>query len=208
MAEHHLTLSKITVGRFQENCYVLADETSGAALVVDPGAEGERILAAVGGRRVAAILLTHAHGDHIGAVEAVRKATGAPVRIHPAELPQLGKIRADAHFNDGDIVTLGAHQIRAVLTPGHTPGMISLLLDDGNALVGDTIFEGGPGRTWSAADFRTTLATLRDVVLGWPDSTICHPGHGDAFRLGDIRARIEAFLARPHAAKFYGDATW
>jgi glyoxylase-like metal-dependent hydrolase (beta-lactamase superfamily II) len=73
--------------------------------------------------------------------------------------------------------------------------------------VGDTIFAGGPGRTWSAADFQTTLRVLREVILRCPDDTVCYPGHGPEFRLGDKRTAIEAFLARDHG-DFYGDASW
>ncbi|MBO9366449.1 MAG: MBL fold metallo-hydrolase, partial [Roseiflexus sp.] len=75
------------------------------------------------------------------------------------------------------------------------------------AIVGDTLFDEGPGRTWSVEDFRTTLTTLRTVVLTWSDATICYPGHGPSFRLGDRRAAIERFLARA-PADFFGDATW
>ena len=73
--------------------------------------------------------------------------------------------------------------------------------------LGDTLFAGGPGRTWSTDDFRTTLRTLRDVVLSWPDDAVCHPGHGPSFRLGDRRGAIEGFLARDHG-EFRGDAEW
>jgi glyoxylase-like metal-dependent hydrolase (beta-lactamase superfamily II) len=73
--------------------------------------------------------------------------------------------------------------------------------------VGDTLFEGGPGKTWSAQGFRQTLATLRDVVLNWPDETICYPGHGLHFQLGPKRKAIERFLQKNHDG-FYGDAQW
>ena len=82
-----------------------------------------------------------------------------------------------------------------------------VLEDDARAIVGDTIFAGGPGRTWSAEDFKTTLRTLRDVVLAWPDDTVCYPGHGPTFRLGDLRPQIKRFIAKDHG-DFHGDATW
>lgn len=208
MADNTLDLRSVTVGSMQENCYVLHDLTTGQCLVFDPGAEPERIMPLIGDSRVTAILLTHAHADHIGAVEPIRAATGAPVSIHRAELPALGKIHHDTLIDDGDTITWGEHTIRAVHTPGHTPGMISFIIDDQQAIVGDTLFGGGPGYTRSAADFRTTLVTLRDVILSWPDSLVCYPGHGDAFQLGDRRARIAQFVARDHPARFSGDAEW
>ena len=70
-----------------------------------------------------------------------------------------------------------------------------------------TLFDGGPGKTWSAEDFRQTLRTLREVVMLWSDDTVCYPGHGPSFRLGDRRAQIEVFLGRDHG-DFFGDATW
>lgn len=208
VADNTLDLRSVTVGSMQENCYVLHDPATRQSIVVDPGAEPERIMALIGDSRVTAILLTHAHADHIGAVEAVRAATGAPVSIHRAELPALGKIHHDTLIDDGDTIAWGDHTIRAVHTPGHTPGMISFIINEQQAIVGDTLFAGGPGYTRSATDFRTTLATLRDVILSWPDTLVCYPGHGDSFRLGDIRARLAQFVARDHAASFAGDAEW
>jgi hydroxyacylglutathione hydrolase len=208
VADKRLDLRSVSVGAWQENCYVLHDPSTQQSIVFDPGAEPKKILSLVGDSKVSAILLTHAHSDHIGAVEPVRAASGAPVSIHQAELPALGKIHHDSLINDGDAIRWGEHLIRAVWTPGHTPGMISFVIDDELAIVGDTIFAGGPGRTNNPADFQTTLATLRNVVLHWPDSIVCYPGHGESFRLGDVRERIQAFVNREHRANFHGDAEW
>jgi glyoxylase-like metal-dependent hydrolase (beta-lactamase superfamily II) len=81
------------------------------------------------------------------------------------------------------------------------------LVHDPRIIVGDTIFDGGPGKTWSAEDFMVTLYTLRTIVMAWDDNTICYPGHGPSFRLGDRREAIEAFLNKDHG-NFFGDATW
>lgn len=105
-------------------------------------------------------------------------------------------------------MTVGAHTLQVYEAPGHIDDQICFVLqDDTRAIVGDTIFAGGPGRTRSAEAFRTTLHTLRTVVLTWPDETVCYPGHGPHFRLGDIRAQVEAFVQRDHG-DFYGDAEW
>jgi glyoxylase-like metal-dependent hydrolase (beta-lactamase superfamily II) len=92
-------------------------------------------------------------------------------------------------------------------TPGHTADQMCIALDDARVIVGDTIFAGGPGKTWSVEGFRTTCQTLRKVILRWSDDTVCYPGHGSSFRLGDQRSAIEAFLRKDHGA-FFGDATW
>jgi glyoxylase-like metal-dependent hydrolase (beta-lactamase superfamily II) len=86
--------------------------------------------------------------------------------------------------------------------------MVSLMLPDQRVIVGDTIFQGGPGRTWSPHSFKLTLQTMREVVFQWPDETECFPGHGASFRLGDERPAFEAFLRREHPADLYGDVTW
>jgi len=203
-----LNLKLVTVGALQENCYVLIDPGTNQCIVIDPGAEPDKILPLIRDCRVSNILLTHGHADHIGAVLNIRDATGAPVAVRPTDAHMLGRILADQWLHHGDMIALGAQQIHVVATPGHTPGQVSFVLNDGRAIVGDTIFEGGPGRTWCPDDFQTTLATLQQVVLSWPDDTWCYPGHGPSFLLGAIRARVEAFLGQQHPANFFGDASW
>jgi hydroxyacylglutathione hydrolase len=207
MNQPALILRSATVGAWRENAYVVIDPATNRSLVIDPGAEPATILGLIGDSTVQAILLTHGHRDHIGAVDAIRDQTHAPVMIHPADVELLGGLHVDDHLDDGTTIALGLHTIRAAHTPGHTAGMISLLLPGERAIVGDTIFAGGPGKTWSADGFRATLATLR-TILAWPAATACYPGHGPSFRLADLRAQIEAFVNRSHAPGFYGDAEW
>ena len=117
-------------------------------------------------------------------------------------------LNADRTLAGGDIVRIGHYRLSVYETPGHIADQICLAInDDPRVIVGDTIFAGGPGKTWSIEQFQTTLVTLRKVVLPWPDDTICYPGHGSHFRLGDIRDQVEGFLKRDHG-QFFGDATW
>ena len=103
---------------------------------------------------------------------------------------------------------MGVHELGVIHTPGHRDDQICFgIRKDNRVIVGDTIFEGGPGKTWSAGDFQTTLNTFRRIVLAWPDETVCYPGHGPFFRLGDRKHLIEAFVQKDHGA-FFGDATW
>lgn len=207
MSTKSFELRSVVVGSAQENCYVLHDAASRECIVFDPGAEIEKILPLIGQSKVAMILLTHAHPDHIGAVNELRERTGAAVLVNPAEIPMLGDVKHDLAVYDGEVITWETRRIRAVQTPGHTAGMTTFIIGD-IAIVGDTLFEGGPGRTESAADFQTTLETLRFTVLKWPDALVCYPGHGPSFLLGDILDRIRAFVEQEHPTDFFGDAEW
>ena len=197
-----------SVGPWPMNSYALVCPTTRHSVLIDPGAEPDELIAMLDGTTPVAILLTHTHPDHIGALNEMHNRLGVPVFAHAG--PHAGGVvlPVDRTLAHGDVITVGASALRAWHTPGHTADMISYLVDGAPiSIVGDTLFDGGPGRTWSVDDFRTALTTLRTVVLTWSDATICYPGHGPSFRLGDRRAAIERFLA--HApADFFGDATW
>ena len=204
-----LKLVSRQVGPWGMNTYALICPTSNQSVLIDPGDDPETLQQMLDDSKPIAILLTHTHVDHIGALPQMREALDVPVMGNDGPHEPGGKnIEADRWLRDGDIITVGQHTLRAVYAPGHIGDQICFVLeDDHRVIVGDTIFDGGPGRTWSAEGFMTTLATLRNVVLPWPDDTVCYPGHGPHFRLGDRRAQIEAFLAKDHGG-FFGDATW
>ncbi|MCI0394332.1 MAG: MBL fold metallo-hydrolase [Chloroflexi bacterium] len=203
-----LELRKRAVGPWPMNTYALVCPTTNESILVDPGADPDTLLEMLGDSRPVAILLTHTHPDHVGALAEMRQRLHVPLLAHAGPHHQEMQLNADRHLDTGDTVAVGRHTLQVYHAPGHIPDQICLLLeDDTRAIVGDTIFEGGPGKTWSAGDFQTTLATLRRVVLSWPDDTVCYPGHGPAFRLGDLRPAIETFLSKGHG-DFYGDATW
>ncbi len=196
------------VGPWGLNSYGLICPTTGQSLLFDPGAEPDTLTEMLAGSSPLAILLTHTHFDHIGALEEMRARLKVPVLAHPGPHAGGTELPADRWLRHGDTVAVGEHTLRVYYAPGHTDDQVCYAIEgDPRVIVGDTIFEGGPGKTWSAEGFRTTLKTLRQVVLAWPDETLCYPGHGPHFRLGDKRADIEAFLGKDHGA-FFGDATW
>jgi glyoxylase-like metal-dependent hydrolase (beta-lactamase superfamily II) len=205
---NQLELRMRHVGPWQMNTYALVCPTTRQSVLIDPGAEPETLQDMLAGSRPIAILLTHTHFDHVDALEEMREILNVPVMAHRGPHSQGLLVNASRHLTTGDTVQIGDFSTRVFDAPGHINDQICYYLeDDTRAIVGDTIFEGGPGKTWSPADFKTTIKTLQDVVLAWPDDTICYPGHGPHFRLGDDRLAIEAFLQKDHG-DFYGDATW
>lgn len=203
-----LELRTRQVGPWSMNTYALICPETNESVLIDPGADPDTLQAMLGDSRPVAILLTHTHGDHTGALDEMRQRLGVPLAAFDG--PHLGEhpLHEDIALHDGDVVAVGNYKLRVYHAPGHIPDQICFYLSgDSRAVVGDTIFDGGPGRTWSAEDFRTTLRTLREVELAWPDETICCPGHGPSIRLGDRRRQIEAFLDFD-CGDFFGDATW
>jgi hydroxyacylglutathione hydrolase len=132
--------------------------------IVDPGAGPEALLSEIQDTQVAAILITHGHQDHTSALGEVKVATKAPIYINPGEAESF-KLPMDIPLLDGQTIPIGNLGLRAIHTPGHTPGITCLDLGDGRILVDDTIFVGGPGKTWSREDFAITMRTMQEIVF-------------------------------------------
>lgn len=201
-----IRIEKLAVGQYGNNCYVVACPATGEALVVDTPAEPERILAACQDVKVGLIVITHTHGDHLGAFVEVRRRLKAPVAVHPAEADNL-PLPPDRRLVHGDNLQVGALSLRVLHTPGHTPGSICLLAGR-HLFSGDTLFPHGPGRTRTPDALRQEVDSIRDRLMVLPDDTLVYPGHGEGTLLGRERAEFAAFLARPWDPTLCGDVLW
>lgn len=203
-----LKIKAAQVGPWGLNAYALVCSETRQSALIDPGADPEALEALLAKSVPIAIILTHTHSDHTGALTDMRRRMRVPLMVHPGSAAVNAHLDAEKWLAHGDLIHIGNQRVKVCHTPGHCEDQISLLNERHHyAVVGDTIFEGGPGKTWSEQTFRMTLKTLQNVVLSWPRETVCYPGHGNSFRLGDIRRDIEAFIAKDHGG-FFGDATW
>ena len=193
-----------TVGPVQENCYIVRRREATEAVIVDPGDEAPRILAALEAleiERVAAILITHTHFDHIGAVAPVAKATGAPVYCPELETQVLANIMdfvpwpgfgpfesydADHTVAGGDTLELAGLTFDVVFTPGHSPGHVTYAARGEGALFsGDVLFQGSVGRVdLPGGDWPTLLASIGSLTSAFPPETTVYPGHMGITTLG------------------------
>jgi hydroxyacylglutathione hydrolase len=203
-----LELRRRTVGTWRVNAYALVCPRTAQSVLIDPGSQAGVLEEMLAGTHPVAILITHGHPDHVGALAAMRSKLSVPVLAHGGSESEPSPVKADRRIQDGDTLGVGDHHIHFIHTPGHTADQVCIALDnDHRILVGDTIFEGGPGRTLSIPAFRSTLKTLERIILSWPDDAVCYPGHGDAFQLGPRRKAIRGFLEKDHGG-FFGDAEW
>jgi hydroxyacylglutathione hydrolase len=190
-----LTVEMLTVGAIAENCFLLRREGSDRVLVVDPGEEAERILAAASEiGTVEAILLTHCHFDHVGAVAPVAAATGAPVYCPKIEVPVLADIMsfvpwpgfgpyesydADEVVAGGETLELAGLELDVIFTPGHSPGHVTYSVRGEEAIFsGDVLFQGSVGRVdLPGGDGPTLMTSIQGLLETHPDATVVHPGH-------------------------------
>jgi hydroxyacylglutathione hydrolase len=162
--------------------------------------------AALNGAKVQQIVATHWHPDHWMSYDAIRAATGAPVSVFGGEV-RVPAERIDRKLADGDELRCGSARLRVLHTPGHTPGSISLLLGK-YVLTGDTLFNGGPGRTAAPEDLLTEIAAIVAKLYPLPDDVLVLPGHGETTVLADSRREYAQFAQRQHAPDLCGDVTW
>lgn len=197
-----MKVRKLIVGPLEANCYILWDEESKEAVVIDPGGEEERILKAIrrNSLKVIYIVDTHAHIDHIEANDFIREKTNAPLLIHSADVSLLEDLEANLStmmgnskaflpptgvLKDEDKIKVGRFHLQILHTPGHTPGSICLYVDN-KLFTGDTLFAGGIGRTdFPRSSLKQLQESIQKKILKFPSEVVVYPGHGPETTIGE-----------------------
>lgn len=189
-----MLVEQVTVGLLEENCWLVADRAAGAAVLIDPGDEPERILGALAatGCTLEAIWLTHAHFDHVGGIAGVRRAIEVPIHLHPADATLYAVADKSAQrwgleieqpppfdrtMGEGDQLTVGALEFSVIHVPGHAPGHVAFI-GHGLCFGGDCLFAGSIGRTDIPLANASELQRSLERFAALPPETIVHPGHG------------------------------
>jgi glyoxylase-like metal-dependent hydrolase (beta-lactamase superfamily II) len=190
-----LTVTKLSVGPYDNNAYLLVDEEAGEVLLVDAANEAERLLDVLEGLAVVGVVTTHRHPDHSQALSAVLRATGTWSGAHAGDADDL-PVKPDRLLEHGDVLQVGTWPVTVLHTPGHTDGSISFGLPHGQVLTGDALFPGGVGKTTSPAAFGQAIESVERHLFTLPDDTRVSPGHGDDTSVGAEAPQLEAWRAR------------
>ncbi|MFI6315550.1 MBL fold metallo-hydrolase [Nocardia fusca] len=177
------------------NIWLVGDDNE--VLIIDAAHDAQPILGAVAGRRVTAVVCTHAHNDHVTVAPTLSAATGAPIFLHPDDDVLWRQTHPGVEYRplaDGEVFRVGGAELRVLHTPGHSPGSCCLYsASGGEVFSGDTLFEGGPGATGrSYSDYPTILASINERLFALPEQTVVHTGHGPDTTLGAERANVPA----------------
>ena len=202
-----MILETLTVGPFQENCYIVGDEESGIGAIIDPGEEAARIAMAVEqtGLDIGSLIITHAHIDHVGAVVALVDEYACPVLMHTEAEATLGQLptqammmglrfgklpTVDRHVGDEEVLEVGSIRLRSLYTPGHAPGHLAFYVEDRDlVLSGDALFAGSVGRVdLPGGSMEVLMRSIEERLLTLPDETMVYPGHGPQTTIGKERA--------------------
>lgn len=190
-----ISVHKIVVGPYDNNVFFVESRADGQAIMLDAANDAEVLLELAERFGVTTIIQTHGHWDHIQAVDAMR-AAGYEIGVTEADAPMLSAY--DYVIHDGDVITAGAVQLRAITTPGHTKGSVCFdLLGTPLLFTGDTLFPGGPGATkGEGASFPSIIDSIQDRLFDFDDDTIILPGHGDDSTIGAERPHLQEWIDR------------
>jgi glyoxylase-like metal-dependent hydrolase (beta-lactamase superfamily II) len=183
------------LGPYENNIFLVSDANSGEGFVIDAGYEPEQIASAASANSVRGILITHGHRDHHEHVADLKSLLQAPVGIGIDDEPQLS-IAPDVLIVDQQTLNFGGLSLKAIHTPGHTPGSTCFLIGK-HLFTGDTLFPGGPGNTQrDPVRFERIIASIRERLFSLPDDTVVYPGHGRDTTIGHERPHLDEWIAR------------
>ena len=208
IAEETLRIVKVgPMGPYNNNAYLVRDTAAEQTLLVDMPLETATLLDAMAAEgEVTSIIATHWHPDHWMSYDAVRAATGAPVLVGSKEI-KIPAERIDGRLDDGATLRVGSHEMTVLHTPGHTPGSISLRIGP-VVITGDTLFAGGPGKTFAAGELEVLIVSIERSLLPLPPQTVVLPGHGVDTDIASSRRGVAAYRHDPKPAGFFGDVEW
>jgi glyoxylase-like metal-dependent hydrolase (beta-lactamase superfamily II) len=204
--DDNIRIEKLSLGPFGTNTYLLICQKTRNSVVVDAPGEADKVLDRLEGTQPRYILMTHNHMDHVEALADLKSALNVPLAAHAADADSL-PVKPEQLLKDGDTISFGAIQLNVLHTPGHTPGSLCFLTDK-YLISGDTIFPGGPGKTWSPAEFKKIVESLSTKIFTLADDTEVYPGHGDGTVVKKEKQNFEAFSAKPHDQNLCGDVVW
>ncbi len=196
------SIVKVSVGQMDNNAYLITCSQTGEALLIDAANDAEILLELIEryAPKLSLIVTSHQHWDHIQALDAVAKATGAPTAAHELDSEPL-PVKPDRYLAHGDTITVGELSFDVIHLQGHTPGSVALALrgadDVTHLFTGDCLFPGGVGKTWQEGDFEKLLGDVSERVFDvYGDSTVVYPGHGDDTTLGAERPHLAEWRER------------
>ena len=202
----NVKIEKLELGPWGTNAYIVTCLKTKESAVIDAPADAQLIMAKLRGTQPKYILLTHNHGDHIGAMAELRAKLGVPLAAHASDAGNISS-PPEILLNDGDIISLGNLRVDVLHTLGHTPG--SLCFKVGKYLLsGDTIFPGGPGKTGSPAAFQQIVKSITEKIFVLPDDTQIYPGHGATTVLKKEKDEFAVFSSRTYDPNLCGDVLW
>ena len=203
--DDNIQIEKLSLGSFGTNCYLIKCQKTQNGVLIDAPDEMDKILKHLDEIHLKYILLTHNHMDHIGAISGIKQKLNVPLATHPLDAESLN-ILTEVSLNDGEMMSFGKVEMKVLHTPGHTPGSLCFLL--GKYLFsGDTIFPGGPGKTWSTSAFKQIVKSIKELFT-LPEETQVHPGHGNSTTIREEKEKFAAFSSRSHDPNLCGDVLW
>lgn len=204
--DDNIQIKRLELGSFGTNAYIIVCRKTHDSVLIDTPGAPKTIVRELKGTNPRYILMTHNHIDHIEAYDELRAVLKVPTACHAADARDLPSM-PDIMLNDGDTVSFGNIRLEVLHTPGHTGG--SLCFKAGRYLIaGDTIFPGGPGKTWFPAGFRRIIKSITEKIFILPDDTQIYPGHGDSTVLKKEKDEFAVFSSRQHAPNLCGDVLW